>query len=448
MKKILLLFLLIFSIAFSNAQNYQISFTGSGASTIVDSVKVENLSQCISLNIGGNDTLSLISTVGINDLGSIEDNSIKLYPNPSPGNCLIDFKLPTQSKTTIGLYDITGKIILKSEEFLSQGHHIYNLTGIKNGIYFLKIESDNYTCSAKLVSVNSIDGEIELNHVESVSMKNCQTTDSETGKNMVSKIGKSIIGIQYLPGDVFLFKGKSGIYSTISTLVPNQNQTVNFNFSPCTDADSNHYTVVQIGTQTWMAENLRTTKYSDGTAMINGTGAGDLSGNTTKYYFDYANTPAMTAIFGKLYTWAATMNGAITSNSVPSGVQGACPSGWHIPSDAEWNIMDKYVDSSVDTTAAGWIGTDVAGKLKATCTTFWNSPNTGATDSSGFSALAGGHRYVTGPFYWIYAIGYWWSSSEYNTYNILIMTMSSLGSNAYIDLGGKEDACSVRCVKN
>jgi len=105
--------------------------------------------------------------------------------------------------------------------------------------------------------------------------------------------------------------------------------------------DGQVYNTVRIGKQWWMAENMAAVKYSDGTPLVDGTGAGDITGDyTTKYYFWYNDDSVTNApVYGALYTWAAAMNGASSSDANPSGVQGVCPSGWHIPSDAEWKEL-------------------------------------------------------------------------------------------------------------
>jgi uncharacterized protein (TIGR02145 family) len=173
--------------------------------------------------------------------------------------------------------------------------------------------------------------------------------------------------------------------------------------STVTDYDGNSYNTVLIGTQCWMKENLKATHYSNGTALLDGTSVGDITGNyASKYYFDYANTPSFTTIYGKLYTWAAVMNGAASSVANPSGVQGVCPTGWHLPSDAEWTQLTDYLG-----------GESVAGgKMKDAGLTYWNSPNTGADNSSGFTGLPGGFRSYIGTFSNVVSNGYWWSATE------------------------------------
>src|SRR5690606_15049986 len=118
--------------------------------------------------------------------------------------------------------------------------------------------------------------------------------------------------------------------------------------------------------------------------------------------------------YGVLYNWTAVMAGSASSTANPSGVQGVCPTGWHLPSDAEWTeLSDSLGGSSV-----------AGGKLKETGTTHWFSPNTGATNETGFTALPGGYRFNPGEFKYIKNFGYWWSATEDNTASALYWIMS------------------------
>ncbi len=142
------------------------------------------------------------------------------------------------------------------------------------------------------------------------------------------------------------------------------------------DYDGNVYAAVRIGDQVWMAENLRSTHYSDGAPIE---------------CWPYNDDPAMARTYGRLYRLAALTRGAASSVANPSGVQGAAPQGWHIPSPAEWQQL-----------AATLGGASVAGgKLKESGTAHWLSPNTGATNESLFAGLPAGFRGVTGNFQWL-----------------------------------------------
>ncbi|MCK4664529.1 MAG: hypothetical protein KAT68_16795 [Bacteroidales bacterium] len=209
--------------------------------------------------------------------------------------------------------------------------------------------------------------------------------------------------------------------------------------STVTDYDGNYYNTVAIGNQCWMKENLQTTSYADGTALVNGTSAGDITGDdTTKYYFAYDDNEGNVPIYGRLYTWAAIMNEATSSNANPSGVQGVCPTGWHVPSDAEWTELTDYLG-----------GESVAGgKMKEVGTTHWTSPNTDATNESGFTALPNGYRNYDSTFDGIGYNGHYWNSTEYSTTNAWNRNMNYSISNVNRDNHYKNYGFSVRCVKD
>jgi uncharacterized protein (TIGR02145 family) len=206
-----------------------------------------------------------------------------------------------------------------------------------------------------------------------------------------------------------------------------------------TDIDSNEYNTVTIGTQVWITENLKTTHYADGTAIPlvifwNNWGPLEYTDKAYCWYDDDSATNANT--YGALYTWSAAMNGATSSSSSPSGIQGVCPTGWHLPSDDEWTTLTDYLG-----------GTDVAGgKLKDTA--YWQSPNTGATNESGFAASPGGSRSYDGYFGWISYYGNWWSATEGNTATAWSRGLTYNFSAVYRFDYDKTAGFSVRCVMN
>ena len=208
----------------------------------------------------------------------------------------------------------------------------------------------------------------------------------------------------------------------------------NLTYGSVSDNDGNTYKTILIGTQTWMAENLKTTKYSDGTAISNVTNNTTWTGLTTGAYCWYNNDAATNkATYGALYNWLAV-------DATANGGKNVCPTGWHVPTDAEWTTMTTYLG-----------GESVAGgKLKETGTTHWRSPNTGATNETGFTALPGGMRDEYGEFSSINDVGYWWSSSM----NGSDMTKAwyrmffSFDKDVFGFDISKKSGFSVRCMKN
>ncbi len=166
--------------------------------------------------------------------------------------------------------------------------------------------------------------------------------------------------------------------------------------------DHTVYKTVKIGTQTWMAENLKF--------------------KTDSNSYCYKDSNIYCAKYGRLYTWRAAKT--------------ACPSGWHLPTDSDWNTLTTYLG-----------GREVAGgKLKSTSS--WSSPNSGATDSCGFTALPGGSRTEAAVFMNIGKNGNWWSSTEANVVGAYIRSLYA--GTGIFGRGGcnKSIGCSVRCIKN
>jgi uncharacterized protein (TIGR02145 family) len=201
--------------------------------------------------------------------------------------------------------------------------------------------------------------------------------------------------------------------------------------STVTDIDGNVYNTVTIGTQVWMIENLKVTKYRNGNIIPNVTDTTQWSGLTTGAWCYYNNDVSYNAAYGKLYNWYTV----IDSRNI-------CPVGWHIPTDAEWTILTNYLGGE---TVAG-------GKMKEAGLSHWLSPNTAADNSSGFAGLPGGARYddggVTFTFGYISSYGGWWSSTEGTTGGALFRYLYYDDSKAYKDAGDKEGGLSVRCIKD
>jgi uncharacterized protein (TIGR02145 family) len=205
-------------------------------------------------------------------------------------------------------------------------------------------------------------------------------------------------------------------------------------YGTMSDIDGNTYKTIQIGTQTWMAENLKVTKYSNGSAIPLVTDEAAWAALTTPGYCWYDNDAAThKGTYGALYNWYVV-------DTVSNGSKNVCPMGWHVPTDAEWTSLITYLG-----------GEDIAGgKLKETGKTHWKDPNQGATNESGFTALPGGLRSLDGVSYNIGISGSWWSSTEYlYPYGAYLWSFGYIDSKAcrsYND--GKINGLSVRCVKD
>ncbi len=194
-----------------------------------------------------------------------------------------------------------------------------------------------------------------------------------------------------------------------------------------TDIDGNVYNTVVIGKQVWMVENLKVTKYRNGDPIPNVKDDLEWKNTNIGAYCDYNNKPSNSEIYGRLYNWHAV-----------SDSRGLAPKDWHIPTEADWQVLVDYLGGN----------DDAGGKLKEAGTTHWGNPNTGANNKSGFSALPAGYRNYEGIFSDLGYDASWWTSSDqymrYAWYRSL--TYSSAGiSNHYFH---RELGFSVRCIRD
>ena len=220
--------------------------------------------------------------------------------------------------------------------------------------------------------------------------------------------------------------------------------------------DSQIYQYKTIGTQVWMTENLAYLP------SVVGPGTGS---NSTAYYYVYgydgtdvdaAKATSNYTTYGVLYNWPAAMAGAASSDANPSGVQGVCPDGWHLPSDAEWTQLEEYLIAN----GYNYDGTTTGNQIAKSMANYsgWNTSSTvgavGNTDypeyrnKSGFTALPGGYRYYNGTFIYLGGNGYWWSSTQDSTSYAWLRYLRCYNSNVYRDYYNKENGFSVRCVRD
>src|ERR1035437_864134 len=199
------------------------------------------------------------------------------------------------------------------------------------------------------------------------------------------------------------------------------------------DINGNVYKTVTIGKQVWIAENLKTTKYNDGTTIPLVTENTAWESLTTPAYCWNKNDATNKNRYGALYNWYT-----VNTNKL-------CPRGWHVPTDAEWAILTTYLG-----------GESVAGgKLKETGTTHWESPNTGATNEKGFTALPGGSRnyagavnYTGSNVIFFRSNGCWWSSTGLSDFNAYYRRLYNSLSEVYSSLSVKQFGYSIRCMKD
>lgn len=221
--------------------------------------------------------------------------------------------------------------------------------------------------------------------------------------------------------------------------------------SVISDIDGNEYTTVQIGERIWMTENLRTVRYSDGNPIpyVETMEEWMALGTDARAYCYYENGDMAFETYGALYTWGAAMNGAESSSEVPSDVQGVCPSGWHLPSDAEWKELEMHLGMSELTAKDdGWRGWDEGGMMKQTGTSLWAEPNEMATNESGFAALPGGFRDADGTYGYVGSFTSFWSTTGYDADGAWLRGLHAGRGEILRDVYPRKNGFSVRCIKD
>lgn len=407
MKSFYIWFLLLSTLPLS-AQNYLITFTGEGASNVVNTIEVDNLTTGESLIMDGNDTLILKGPVS-NSYFVTNPFEISVSPNPFVESTIITIYSNTSQKTRLEVFNMSGALELSKDIVLTEGMNSLELSGLNKGVHFLRINGRNIGESSKIISLSDA-------HTDPF-VKLVGKTDP-----LALKRTSGIAEMLYHSGDQMLYKGTSDIYSTIVTDIPESNKNITFLFIPCTDADTNHYTTLQIGNQRWMAENLNV-----GVKIL---GKWNQSNNSIVEKYCYNDIIENCDLYGGLYQWNEIRKFEFSS------IQGICPENWRIPTVDE---LSRLAENLGGVSVAG-------GKLKEVRGDYWSLPNTGASNSSGFSALPGGIRNAAKSFSDLSLSGRFWSLTEKQQEKISVLTLNNESEEYSIVDMPKDEGYSVRCI--
>lgn len=325
------------------------------------------------------------------------------------------------------LYEISGAILLTSSVFL-----IYSCKKDRGALPILTTTEVTGITQTKAVSGGIVTNEggssiisrgVCWNFTANPTIENYKTIDGSGSGPFKSDIMK------LMPNTLYYLRA----YGTNSagTAYGNQESFTTLSDTTVTDADGNVYNTVIIGTQTWMKENLKTTRFRDYTDIPLITSSLDWYFNTTPGYCWYDNNAKNKADYGALYNWYAVDAGRYGNINI-------CPAGWHVPSDDEWAALMNYLGG--DSVAVG--------KLKEIGTSHWQTPNSDATDQMGFTALPGGCRDFDGTFYYIGNYGFWWSATEFVPGGAWSRYMGYNGEGGFRHGNFESDGFSVRCIKD
>ena len=412
------------------------------------------------------DTIAeFVASMGIED--NIANSGLQWSqnrPNPFNGTTDIELMLAEQGTVALEILDVNGRIIteMHGRASLQPGTHQFRINVSAPGIYFLTARQNGRTSTAKLMN----NGKGAHNSVEYVG-----TVETHDCVSLQTKIG--ILGgiYYYYHGDTMTYIGYTLVdgeeIESEHVVKPLSNsETIILNFTlpqevdeqacpgvpTVTDYDGNVYNTVQIGNQCWMKENLKTMHYANGDEIphLDNSSMVDPS-------FDYPeNMVNNVYTYGLLYNWPAVMHGSASSNGNPSGVQGVCPTGWHVPSDAEWQEMEVAVgvpseDAGTMNAYRGNVAVTLAG---GGVNTWMSSTNEGAAgnlnasdrNSTGFSALPAGT--VEGMDAGFREMASFWTSTLETDYRGIYRCLHYTQAGVRRYHMEKAMSMSVRCVKD
>lgn len=366
MKKSILLFVLIFMAGMMTfAQTVNLTFTGRDANNQyvpLNSVRITNYSQGWQEDIYWPDTvLTMQVETGIQDLETQGRVSLQLSqnnPNPFEGTTYANLTIAEAGDVAVEITDVTGRVVGTKNLTAQSGIHQLRITLSTAGMYFLTARQNGHTTSIKMVNRGN-GGADAIEIMESVGANDHASIQTSQPKNGP----KYYTTRPFQLGDQMEYVGFATINGhEVASAHVNQAQNASETFvlafdeaqnntdaHPCpgtptvTDIDGNVYNTVMIGTQCWTRENMRATRYANGDtihfAMFY------QESYLDPYYYNYSNSNIPFEKRGYLYNWPAAVHGLDTSSSVPSGIQGICPTGWHVPSWDEWDALRIYLGS-------------------------------------------------------------------------------------------------------
>jgi len=198
------------------------------------------------------------------------------------------------------------------------------------------------------------------------------------------------------------------------------------------DIDGNKYKTVRLGEQVWMAENLRTKNYADGT---------EIPGVRV-----YADDEGNAGVYGRLYTWDAALRGGADKKG---NIQGPCPKGWRMPTDGDWKQLEEYIGLPADQlNNIAWRGTTEGGMLKEAGTDYWQTPNSEASNTTLFSARGGGHYNVGLGYSAVKVQAFFWTATESEATNAWNRVLQYASGEIGRYEASKGHSLCIRCIKN
>ena len=426
----------------------ELTFTAenNGQYVPLDSIFIENPTHGGDTTLYAPDTVLVIDyETSIGDKETIRENALSVsqnYPNPFMGKTEFILYLPDKENIKITGRDILGRDLVHFEKVLIKGNHTFSFYSDNEKYYLLTVSGKKTSKTIKMLNANS----------NTVYSGKCKIVyNGFEGNEIIFKSHQAINNFGFSPGDELKYTAYSDMGERTITDSPTVNQTYTFQFAtgtPCpgmptlTDIDGNVYNTVLIGSQCWMKENLKTTKYQNGTPIPNVTDGNSWNTLTTGAYVWYANDISWKDLYGALYNWYTI-----------DDLKGLCPTGWHVPTNNEWTSLTDFIGGinsphGNELKSCRQVNSPQGGGCNTTEHPRWIDGGQNGTDDYGFSGLPGGVRGNYGTFFNFGNFGFWWSSSEYSSSNVWFRILFSNDGCVFVDKDDKRYGFSVRCLRD
>lgn len=382
--------LFLFNLPALSARDISLVFRGAGASVPIDRVEVVNLHNGTTLTLSGLDILNLKVVADSLADALNPERPLTIRPNMQAGTCEIVLNLSQNGAVQVEVLNANASLLCKSNFHMKAGEHTLKVSGMQTGAHRIIVTTPNREHSHWVMSGNnSRNAKVSAEYLQGAGAVPLATYDMPLGKS---------ISMPYRMGERLLLKASAGTLQSVTVVVPHIDGAVDFRFAPCRDADGNNYPVVSIGKQLWMGENLKTTRFNNGSPIELIVKESDWRENSSPAYCWYDNNDQLKDWYGALYNWPVIASGNI------------CPDGWRVPTDADWYDFEVLIDSEIQIhTALGWRGSQGGASLKAS--SGWTGGQSGF-NSFGFTALPAGRRGHSGHFNSEGQYAYWWTASD------------------------------------
>lgn len=426
-----LIVFIFYPVAVTATDFQSVQFSGRSSNLLIDSIIVQNISKKLTVRLNINHELILKQDESsIRELRAEDDHQFKLSPNPMVDYSVVQWFNAVADVAVINVFDLKGKVVLSRKVPALAGYNEYKLI-LPQGIYVLSVSNQFSNSKHKVISRNT-------GNEYSFGAYNHKAFGYKK-----SSFNNQNVTLPYSPGDRLLYKAYSGNMITLIPDSPTESKTIEIDFYECKDPDGNHYPVVVLGRQVWMAENLNSTKFRNGELIpeVQSSAHWNVSNGAARCF--YQNDNILSVAYGQLYNFNAITDSRFLA-----------PEGWRLPTDADFMSLDTFLITQGHNFDLSQQENKIAVAVSS-ANFLWDISETegtpgfqsGRNNSGGFGALPAGYRSAVGEFLHQQKLASFWTMTPFN--NAYAWKRAIYNDRNYfsreIDL--LQSGFSVRCVR-